>query len=237
MRIHYLQHVPFENPGHILTWAARKGHDVTATHLYLGQMPPGMGDFDWLVVMGGPMNVYEEESCPWLRTEKAFILQAVRAGKIVLGLCLGAQLITDVLGGKVTKNEFTEIGWFPVRLGGPALSSGLFSFLPEEPVVFQWHGDTFSELPQGAVCIAGNDVCEHQAFTWGNRVFGFQFHLENTPEIIGNLIRNCAKEMAPGPYVQSAESILAHPEHIRQDNLWMEQFLSRLETEDAGGKI
>jgi GMP synthase-like glutamine amidotransferase len=230
MRIHYLQHVSFENPGSILVWAQNNGHEVSKTLLYQDEALPAQSDFDWLVVMGGPMNIYEEEDYPWLLREKSFIQAAIAGGKVVIGLCLGGQLIADVIGGQVTKNHCREIGWFPVRFSEAARKSPLFSFFPPEPMVFQWHGDTFSVLPEEAELVAANEACGHQAFVYRGRVFGFQFHLENTLPIIAGLVDNCRAEMIPDRYVQTPEQLLAHPEYIRQDNEWMRIFLTRLFT-------
>jgi GMP synthase-like glutamine amidotransferase len=229
MRLHYLQHVPFENPGSILIWARENGHVITHTQLYEQDTLPKQQDFDWLVVMGGPMNIYEEENYPWLADEKVFIREAITAGKVIIGLCLGGQLIADVIGGKVTQNPCKEIGWFPVRLSQKVRSTSLFAFFPEQPVVFEWHGDTFSVLPEDAECIAENNACKHQAFIYKKRVFGFQFHLENTAAIIKDLVENCGEEMIPEAYVQTPEELLAHPEYIEQNNQWMELFLTQLE--------
>ncbi len=229
MRLHYLQHVPFENPGSILQWAEENGHGLTCTQLYREETLPAQADFDWLVVMGGPMNIYEEALYPWLAAEKEFIRSAVDTGKVVIGLCLGGQLIADVIGGRVTQNPCKEIGWLPVSLSEQARQSPLFSFFPPAPIVFQWHGDTFSELPAAATCIATSEACRHQAFIYKNRVFGFQYHLENTPAIIAGLIENCRDEMIPDKYVQTPAELLAHPEYIEQNNAWVAAFLTRLE--------
>jgi len=229
MRLHYLQHVPFENPGSILIWAKENGHTITDTQLYNKDTLPKQQDFDWLVVMGGPMNIYEEEHYPWLADEKVFIREAVASGKVIIGLCLGGQLIADVIGGKVTQNPKKEIGWFPIRLTEEAQLTPLFSFFPKQPVVFQWHGDTFSLLPEDALCIADSDACLHQAFIYKKRVFGFQYHMENTLAIIEGLVENCRGEMVPDLYVQTPEELLAHPEYIEQNNQWMNLFLTQLE--------
>lgn len=229
MRLHYLQHVPFENPGSILSWAKENGHVLTDTQLYRHDLLPRQDNFDWLVIMGGPMNIYEEEFYPWLADEKAFIRESINAGKVVIGLCLGGQLIADVIGGKVTRNPYKEIGWFPVRLSAEARSSPLFSFFPEQPVVFQWHGDTFSVLPEDAKCIADSVACKNQAFIYKNRVFGFQYHLESTPATIADLVENCRDEMISDIYVQTPEELLAYPEYIEQNNRWMDMFLTQLE--------
>jgi len=229
MRLHYLQHVPFEDPGSILAWAKNKGYLLSNTQLYKNDPLPKQQDFDWLVVMGGPMNIYDEENYPWLVGEKEFIREAIVAGKVIIGLCLGGQLIADVIGGQVTQNPHQEIGWFPIRLSEEARSSPLFSFFPQQPVVFQWHGDTFGVLPEDAKCIAESDACRHQAFIYKKRVFGFQYHMENTASIIKGLVENCSGEMVPDIYVQTPDELLAHPEYIEQNNQWMNMFLTQLE--------
>lgn len=228
MRIHYLQHIAFENPGMILTWAKENQYPVSATLLYKDERLPGQSEFDWLIVMGGPMNIYEEEQYPWLLAEKEFIKAAIEQGKVVIGLCLGAQLIADVIGGKVIKNQYKEIGWFPVTLCEQASNYPQFSFFPPSPVVFEWHGDTFVDLPEEAVLIATNEACKNQAFLYRDRVYGFQFHLENTMKIIEDLIENCGDEMQPERFIQSAGEIKAHQDYIEQNNKWMKTFLTKL---------
>lgn len=242
IRIHVLQHVPFENPGTILTWAHDNGCSVTTTRLYESNGGavdfPDQTAFDWLIVMGGPMNIYEEGSYPWLVAEKTFIKASIESEKTVLGFCLGAQLIAAVLGGTVTQNPDKEIGWFPVFFSEEARMKPCFSSFPDKPTVFQWHGDTFSTLPPKAVLIAENDVCRNQAFTYGDRVFAFQFHLEMTKQIIEDLCENCADDMTPGWYVQSPEEMLEKGEYMlekgeymNQGNEWMDDFLSALKAE------
>lgn len=231
MRLHYLQHVPFENLGSILTWADEENCSVTGTHLYTDQNLPNTHDYDWLVVMGGPMNIYDEKNYPWLVQEKLFIRKAVDTGKVVIGICLGAQLIADALGGKVTENPHKEIGWFPVSFCSNVKSSPLFSFFPEETMVFHWHSDTFSNLPENAILLAENEACPHQAFLYEKRVFGFQFHLESTQETIEKLIKYCKNEMIPDDFVQTPEEIISHPEYIEQANQWISMFLTQLKIE------
>jgi GMP synthase-like glutamine amidotransferase len=143
MKIHYLQHVPFEDLANIESWARSRDHDLSKTLLFAGDSLPRMPDFDWLIIMGGPMNIHEEDRYPWLAKEKEFIHQAIASDKIVLGICLGAQLMADVLGGKVRKNVHREIGWFPVKLMPESRASPIFRVLPEEFMALHWHGDTF----------------------------------------------------------------------------------------------
>jgi GMP synthase-like glutamine amidotransferase len=233
MRLHYLQHVPFENPGSILTWAAANDFEVNKTLMFQDENLPDHEDYDWLVVMGGPMNIYDYKNYPWLSREKSFIKTAIDSGKLVIGLCLGGQLIADVIGGEVTKNSHLEIGWFPIRFNNGTKLSTLLSFLPDEPTVFHWHGDTFSKLPEEALCIAKSDACDNQAFIYKERVFGFQFHLETTETIINDLVVNCEEEMVLGPYVQSKKELLNN-ENIKQTNKWMDIFLSKLKDQLNG---
>jgi GMP synthase-like glutamine amidotransferase len=208
MRIHGLQHVPFEGLATIEDWAISRGNTISRTLLFRGESLPDPTEFDWLVIMGGPMNVYEEEMHPWLAPEKDLIRRAIDGGKVVLGICLGAQLIADVLGGKVRKNKEREIGWHPVILTPEAKRSETFGVLPEKFVALQWHGDTF-EIPPGAIHTAKSEACENQAFQSG-RAIGLQFHLEASMESIDDLIKNCSGELSGGgDCVQSEEEIIS----------------------------
>jgi GMP synthase-like glutamine amidotransferase len=237
MRIHYLQHVPFENPGRILEWADKNKGTVTATHLYKNEALPKVSDFDWLVVMGGPMNIYEDQKYPWLIGEKHLIKEAIEQGKILIGICLGSQLIADVIGGKVVRNKHREIGWFPIVLSEKARLSPAFSFFPENPVVFHWHGDVVADLPEAAVVIAESEACRNQGFVYQDRVFGFQFHLENTLPIIEALIENCGDELTEGDYIQQPEVIRSQKAYMLQDNQLMDQFLDQVKKMDQEGII
>ena len=207
INIHYLQHVPFEGPAKIGEWALSNKHNLTSTKLYEDAILPPVKNIDWLVVMGGPMNIYEEEVYPWLAQEKKFISEVIEAGKTVLGVCLGAQLIADVLGAKVYRGQHKEIGWLPIELTHEAKASELFGSLPESFTVFHWHGDTF-DLPAGAVQLAKSKGCEQQAFLYDGRVLGLQFHLESTVESIQKLVQHCKSDISEGQYVQKAETML-----------------------------
>ena len=151
MRAHYLQHVPFEGLGSIEPWLQNAGYKISNTQFFDSGVLPSINEIDFLVVMGGPMSVNDESENPWLVKEKRFIKSIIEGGKPVLGICLGAQLIANSMGGEVFSNPEKEIGWFPVQAVEPE-SSSVFRF-PEETEVFHWHGETFS-LPPGAVQIA-----------------------------------------------------------------------------------
>lgn len=230
MRIHWLQHVPFEGLGSIEPWAANRQYQVTATRLYQGESLPTMTDLDWLIIMGGTMNVYEHEHYPWLTAEKRFIEAAIKAGKTVLGICLGAQLIADVLGAKVYPNGQKEIGWWPIQLTAEGRQCAFFPNAASEIEVFQWHGDTF-ELPRGAVQIARSAVCEQQAFLYVERVAAFQFHLETTAQSAQQLIAHCGDELVSAPYIQTAEHMLANPLKFQRINRIMTDLLHQLAKE------
>lgn len=214
MRLHYIQHVPFEGPANIQSWAENQGWQISGTHLYRPDKLSAPDELDWLVIMGGPMNIYEEKGYPWLAAEKRFIGKAIEKDKIVIGVCLGAQLIADVLGGRVVRNRHKEIGWFPVSLRPEAFESAPFRDFPVKFPAFHWHGDTFS-LPPGAAMLAESEACPAQAFSHnGGRVLALQFHLESSVDSVRALIQNCSDELIDGQYIQSADAILENTENF-----------------------
>jgi GMP synthase-like glutamine amidotransferase len=223
MHIHWFQHVPFEGLGTIADWAAARGHVLSVTRFCEPHGAACAVVGAGLIVMGGPMSVHDGGRFPWLTEEKRRVEQAIQAGQPVLGICLGAQLIAEVLGARVTPNPEKEIGWFPVewtpaaatdgwlagvgKLGPAHGASGAQDGAAAVTEVFQWHGETF-ELPRGAEFWARSRACRNQAFRYGARVVGLQFHLESTPASIRALIDHCPDDLAPGPYVQTPEEML-----------------------------
>lgn len=236
MKIHYFQHSPSEGLGEIAEWARRKGHSVTSTHFYRGERPPPLDDLDWLILMGGPMNIYEHRNHPWLVEEKQFLARSIAKGKTVLGICLGAQLIADTLGGKVFQNPEIEIGWFPVRFdpnatnpspGGKAISA--FAGIAADLIPLHWHGDTFS-LPPGAVNVAESNGCRHQAFAAGERVVGLQFHLEVGPADVAAFLEGEPEDLGKGRFIQTKAEILAEATaHLPKAHAALESMLDALE--------
>ena len=226
MRAHYLQHVPFEGLGSIDAWLRATGYEVTCTRLFAGEVLPAVDDLDFLVVMGGPMSINDESEHSWLAGEKAFVADVIRAGKPVLGVCLGAQLIASALGARVYPNGDKEIGWFPI-LRDADVGEEAFAF-PESAQAFHWHGETF-DLPQGAIRLARSAACRNQAFQVGQSVIGLQFHLETTAESARDIVANCRDELVPAPYVQSEQEILAaEPERFATLNRLMGEVLDFL---------
>ncbi len=226
-------HVPFEGPGAIERWAQDNGTQLVKVFLFDDEPLPALRTGDLLLVMGGPMNVDEEQRYPFLREEKSYLREAIDAGHQVLGICLGAQLIAAALGAAVYPNGEREIGWLPIELSTEAKSSPFF-FFPPSLEVFHWHGDTFY-LPEGARLIASSAACRNQAFVIGHGVIGLQFHLEATPESAAELIANGLDDLAsPGKYVQSAEQITADRARFAAINDFIFRLLDRMNRLNQG---
>jgi len=201
MRIHSLEHVPFERPAAIGDWAQAKGHSLSSTRLYAGDRLPEPEAIDLLLVMGGPMSVHDEASHDWLRPEKRLLERALRSETPILGICLGAQLVAEVLGAEVRPNDRREIGWFPVSLREEACRASLFADFPARFPAFHWHGETFA-IPAGALPVAESAACANQGFVIGKRIVGLQFHLEATVASIAGLVENCRDELTEGEFIQ-----------------------------------
>jgi GMP synthase (glutamine-hydrolysing) len=229
MKIHYLQHVPFEGLASIESWAMTQNHVLSATRFYNNESLPSVKEIDWLIVMGGPMNIYEDDKYPWLTKEKRFIEQAIKQDKTVVGICLGSQLIADVLGAKVYQGQHKEIGWFPIEMTNEAENSVVFNSLPQKLTVFHWHGDTF-DLPEGATCLAYSEGCQNQAFIYNEKILGLQFHLESTKDSVRRIIENCADELVEGKYIQKPEEMLLRDGNFDMINSAMSRILNNLST-------
>ncbi|WP_242513198.1 type 1 glutamine amidotransferase [Halochromatium salexigens] len=228
MKIHCLMHVPFEGPAQMADWAESRGHPIAFSHLFAGDALPALDAFDRLVVMGGPMGVGNEDRYPWLSAEKTLIRSAIEAGRSLVGVCLGAQLIAEALGARVSRNPQQEIGWFPIRLTEAARTHPFCQDLPAELQVLHWHGDTFA-LPPGALHLAASEACTQQGFLVDERILGLQFHLEMTPTSLRTLCSYCADELVAAPYVQSAEQMLAvSPVRYEETARVLEVLLDRL---------
>jgi len=206
MNVLILQHVDFEGPGQIQRWVSNSGYTFQSLLITEQTQWPRQEAFDMLIIMGGPMGVYDEAQYPWLHKEKQFIHDAIALQKPVVGICLGAQLIACVLGASVYPAQTPEIGWFPVyRVPQP--DTLLASLLPETFTPLHWHGDTF-DLPHGAIRLAETSVCPNQAFCVGERILGLQFHLEANKESVSALVASVGTTITPGPWQQTSQSIL-----------------------------
>jgi GMP synthase-like glutamine amidotransferase len=206
MKAHCLQHESFEGMAAIEPWLKKNNFKISYTRFYESAELPSSGDIDWLIIMGGGMSVNDEQQYPWLITEKQFIRQCIENGKVVIGICLGSQLIANALGARVYRNNQKEIGWFPIRKIQP-VNSRIFEALPDEITVFHWHGETF-DLPPGAELIASSEACKNQIFVIGDRAIGFQCHLETTADSLTSLSEACKSELTPATYIQSEEEMI-----------------------------
>lgn len=222
MKLHWLQHVPFEGLGMIETWAEENEFKISCTRLYEDEELPDVDDFDWLIIMGGPMGIFDYNDYPWLTDEKEFIELAIDEEKTVLGICLGAQLIADVLGANVYPGPVKEIGWFPIHRceGAPYL-------IPEALTVFHWHGDTF-EIPDDAVGLAVSEPGINQGFIYNDHVIGLQFHMETTADSLEALVQNCGHELVDAPSIQRKEEIATGLPNIKNVNVAMKNLLNDL---------
>jgi GMP synthase (glutamine-hydrolysing) len=227
LKIHYFQHVEHEGLASIEDWAVSSGHTLTSTRFFEKVNLPELSDIDWLIVMGGSMSVHDEIEYPWLIEEKKFIKTAIDTGKTVLGICLGSQLVSDVLGAKVYKNTEKEIGWFEIETTCFANTSKLLFDLALKTRVFHWHGDTF-DLPDGAIHLAYSHACKNQAYLYMGRVLALQFHLEPSKEWIREMVESGSDELIAGSYVQTGEEILKNIDLVDSNRKILFTILNRL---------
>lgn len=227
MRVHVLQHVAFEGLGSIEAWLDAEQAQLSFTRFFAHDTLPAISDIDLLIVLGGPMSVHDQIDYPWLVDEKVFIQQAIAARKPILGICLGAQLISYSLGATVEPNRQKEIGWFDIEAVPPA-SQAQFQF-PASLKVFHWHGETFS-LPTKAVHLARSVACENQAYQYSDYIIALQFHLETTIDTASQIVEHCGHELVEGqPYIQSAADILRQtPDASHSVNALMVSILNYL---------
>ncbi len=228
-RIHCLQHVPFEGLGAIENWIKDRKHQLTYTRFYEDHYQlPELDQFDWLIVVGGPMGVYDDELYAWLKVEKIFLKEAISADKTVLGICLGSQLIASALGCQIFSNKHKEIGWFDVQLTSEGKQHFLFDGAPKTFKVFHWHGDTY-KLPEGATHLAFSAACVSQAFSYSDTVLGLQFHLEITPSSLQDMLQACGDELKKNTYIQTEQEILADQGIMKNNNQLLIALLNKLE--------
>jgi GMP synthase (glutamine-hydrolysing) len=201
-----LQHAEPEAPGLIRDALSSAGHSIETVQGFRGEaVPASLAGAAGLVVMGGPMGVYETDRFPFLRDEIRLIEAALRAEKPVLGVCLGSQLLAAVLGSSVTKGSQKEIGWFRVELTDSARDDQLLAGIPSAFVACHWHGDVF-DLPAGAERLASSERTRVQAFRYGQHAYGFLFHMEVTPQTLEGMVKTFGSELAEASV--SGEEIL-----------------------------
>jgi GMP synthase (glutamine-hydrolysing) len=234
-RVCVLIHADPETPGLIAESLARRGIELETIRGYAGEsIPKGMKGRDALLVMGGPMGVYEQERYPFLRGEIDLIRDALKAGKPVLGVCLGSQLLATALGAKVAPAR-KEIGWFPVTLSDAAASDPLWPGVDRTFVPFHWHGDAF-EIPAGGVSLASSGITPFQAFRHGRNTYGLLFHLEVNEGMLRGMLAHFGDELPKAG--ASREQILAQaPGAVREmsriGNLVFDRWAARIGSREA----
>ena len=183
-----IQHIDIEGPGLIQKFFEKKGPPVTVLKINQGaSFPETAQGITAVIILSGPMNVYEEDIYPFLKEEDRFIREVLDAHVPILGICLGSQLLAKACGASVERGEAREMGWHTIKLTDEGKTDPLFANCPDEPVVFQWHEDQF-RIPVGGTLLAASSVCPHQAFRVNGNAYGIQFHIEVTPEMVASWI-------------------------------------------------
>lgn len=227
MHIHYFQHNHFEDLGYIGDWAKINNIKTSVTRFDLKPELPSVDDFDWLVVMGGAMGVQDSEQYPWILSEIDYIRTAIHSGKIVIGVCLGSQMIASALGACVYKNSEPEMGFWPVKFSPAAQQDIVFRHFPSKLDVMHFHFDTFT-LPDGAIAMAESTVTPVQAFRFGKNVFALQFHSELTESNTPVFIKELTSEIVPGLLVQNPDEMLQKTDCCRLNNEIFEKVLNEI---------
>ncbi len=213
MRALVLQHVAVEGPGTLASYLDARGWTLETAALYEGaHLPEDAQGYQAVIVMGGPMGVYDEAEYPFLPDEHQFLRRVLAQGVPVLGICLGSQLLAKALGARVYRNPQKEIGWYTVDLTPAGAADPLFAGLTSPVPVFQWHGDAF-DLPVGATPLAASPLCPLQAFRYGDRVYGLLFHLELTPTVIQSWLEVFHNELVSLQGIIDPKRIVAEMPH------------------------
>lgn len=233
MRVHFIVHEDFEAPGAYETWARNHGHEVTFSRVYAGdKLPKNAEGIDFLIVMGGPQDpAITTEECAHFdsKGEQAVIASAVNAGKVVVGICLGSQLIGEALGAPFAHSPEKEIGKFPISLTEAGSQDEMFSHFGQTLEVGHWHNDMPGLTPDAKV-IAYSEGCPRQIVAYSDLVYGFQCHMELTPEVVELLIAHSEKDLSRAAeyrFVHTPEELRAHD--YTEMNQVLFTFLDKLE--------
>ena len=232
MHIHFIIHEHFEAPGAYEIWGKSRGCSLSYTRVYQGEpLPEELGHTDLLIITGGPQSpATTREECPWFdaQAEKALISRAIEAGKTVIGVCLGSQLIGEALGAAFCHSPEKEIGKFPVRLTDAGKANPLFEGFGSVLNVGHWHNDMPGLTPQAKV-LAYSEGCPRQIVQYSERVYGFQCHMELTPEVVELLIEHSQNDLRRAGefrFVETAEKLRSHD--YREMNQVLFSFLDKL---------
>lgn len=180
----FIKHIDIEGPGTLGDFFTGQGYVTKTIDLGAGDhLPDSLDGMEAVIILGGPMNVYEEDKYPFLKKEDIFIKEALARGIPLMGICLGSQLLAKAAGAAVGKSPQKEVGFFPIQLTQEGRRDPLFRGLNKELEIFQWHEDMF-QIPAGAQWLAASSACPHQALKVGPNAYGLQFHIEITDRSI-----------------------------------------------------
>lgn len=225
MNIHFIQCDPIVLPANAGEWAYERNHHIKITRIYDGETLPNSNEFDLAIILGGRMGAYEEDQHPWLKDMKEWARTVIEADKYVLGICLGAQIIADALGGSVRPHDYPEVGWYPITFDHKANDHPLLTGLQPPSHFYEFHFDTF-EIPPGAQLLANSSRCERQMFAVGSRVLGLQFHPEFNTKSIQDALKNTTGSTATKYYAQAPVEMVDE-QKIDASKTWLFQLLDR----------
>ena len=208
MNIQYLIHADCELPGIIRTWAKNNHHKERFCHPYAGDALPTPSDFDLLIIMGGPQDLLNMSSSPYLYDEIALIRNCMREKRPILGICLGAQLLGEACGAKTERSPHKEIGVFPIELTNEGMHDPLLKGLPAKLPVIHWHND-MPGITSTSVVLASSEGCPRQIIRYAPLAYGFQCHPEPTKQNIETMIQHFPNDLVAGKFVQTKEAFLA----------------------------
>jgi GMP synthase-like glutamine amidotransferase len=230
MRIHIIQHIPASNATSSITSLCPAGITFTISHSYNKHCSfPNTSEYDLLIILGGPMSTCDTQKYPWLNQEKKYIQDAINADKYIMGICLGAQLLAEALGGEVSTSDELEIGWHKVSFNDALKSSILAGIFPSQMELFHWHKDTFT-LPRNAIAMGHSLGCANQGFVYNDRIIGFQFHLEATAKWAHALSEEFPEDEMNTPLIQTTKNIQEQENLFTMSNQLLNQVIQRIDT-------
>lgn len=225
MRIKFIMHADFETPGVIEDWAKTNGYHFTICKPYKGENCLTREEFDFLIIMGGPQTPTQIEKYPYLKDEITLIAHAVKHNKIILGFCLGAQLIGEAMGAKTGQSPEKEVGVYPITLTEAGQQDYLLKDFPKDFLVIHWHNDMPGETNKSQL-LAYSEGCPRQIIKYAHQIYGFQCHMEITRDGIEKMINSCPEDLTPSKFTQTKEKLLANDYDLI--NNYMITILNRL---------
>ena len=220
MRIHLLEHETEGISINVINWSLKNKHPLSRTYVPEAVTLPGISDFDLLIIAGGPQHIWKNDKLTWLREEKRLVAKAAAANKHIMGICLGAQMLANVLGGSVFASPPAELGWHKIVLTPEGEASPLLDLVPRQFSMFQWHSDHYT-LPPGTIRLATNEAAENQAFvSTDGRMLGIQFHPDFDCSTIFNMVKDEDEPWPRGPVVTPRQELVQQTKSA-QEPAWL----------------